>query len=154
MSSPLAAFTREPRTRAQHLAVLLTLGGPLGPFNTPEDFEALREEIYGRLDRASFEALVDLIVRPPDAAERAPAEAEEVNGTLSECLAVAIGQDEERWECLRGLLNEASTREVALGAIALRGSPKAIPWLEELLARRPPLDLDRADLESILAGLT
>jgi hypothetical protein len=44
-AQPFEAFTLTPHTPAERLAVVLVFAGPLGPFNTPEDFDRLRERI-------------------------------------------------------------------------------------------------------------
>jgi len=150
MATSLEAFTMTPRSRAEHLAVVLVLGGPLGPFNTPEDYENLRQKIYSSLDDDAFEGLLDLVTQFHNAAERGLHEEEEVIWMLSHCLGTAIDGKEERWARVYALLQDPATREVAGSSIFWLGSPHPIPWLENRLTR-PDLSSDeREEYEGLL----
>jgi hypothetical protein len=158
MATALEAFTLTPQTRTEHLAVVSILAGPLGPFNTPEDFEKLREKIYRDLGENAFEGLLDLTTHLPVEAERGPYEEDEITWMLSHCLATAVDGREERWARVYGLLENLATpdltRDVAFSAIfyaiLFLGSRQPIPWLENQLARKDLPAGDREDYESLM----
>jgi len=150
MPSSSDAFTTTPRTRAEHLAVVLTLAGPLGPFNSPEDFEKLRETIYRGLDDEAFEGLLELVERGPDVAERAFTDEDDVITVMGHCLGTALEGRDDRWARIYPLLQDPTHREIPYSAVFWLGSPVPIPWLESQLARPDLSATDREDWEGLL----
>lgn len=139
-----------PRTRAEHLAVVLDLAGPLGPFNSPEDIENLREKLYRGLDDEAFAGLLELVERGPDVAELGLTDEDDVIVVLGRCLGTAIEDRDDRWPRVYALLQDSTTREIPYSALFWLGSPKSIPWLESQLGRSDLTASDREDYEGLL----
>lgn len=154
-------------TRADVSRTLAHFAGPLGPFESLDAFYARRATWMASLDpREALPLLVDLLVRPPDEHEIAPATREYFDLQLAEVLWTVGARDSETYLRIVGpWLSDRTARPAVIQAIGELGDLRGLASLEPL-ATEPELSDDElvrlagafreiggADAERLLSAL-
>jgi hypothetical protein len=153
-SKPPGGTWRPPEARDQHVASVTEAAAHPWPFTTPDELAAHTHKVYSRIDDASFQELLSLVVTPPRPEEYAPTPQDDFDAALAECVATACVGHKDRLAQVCDLVVPADTRDRALDALYAFSFPldpllenqvrepsdEALPLLVPLMRRTPPLE--------------
>lgn len=121
-------------TRQQMIAILVDFAGPLGPFESLDERLDRRDQWVTTADNTVIDALLNVLVYPPDESEIYPVTREGFELHLSELL-VLLGRHDSSYtlEKIGPYLSNELARPTVIEVIGGLGSQQGISWIKPLL---------------------
>ena len=121
-------------TRSQLIRKLADFAGPLGPFETIETRAKQRNQWLITADEMLLDALLDILIHPPDPEEFRPATGEDIDVELTEIF-ILLGQHNpfDLLQRIGPLLKNKQARATIIEVIGALKQREGITWLKLLL---------------------